>query len=38
MRVNCKKCGVTGMLYNYAKSGMVNNLLGKDAIKKKQGR
>lgn len=24
VRVDCKKCGVTGMLYNYAKSGMVN--------------
>jgi hypothetical protein len=31
MKVNCKKCGVTGMLYNYAQNGMVSNVLGKDA-------
>ena len=36
MSVNCKKCGVTGMLY--AKTTMVSKVLGADAIKLLQSR
>lgn len=32
MSVNCKKCGVTGMLYQDAKTTLVHNVLGTDAI------
>ena len=33
MKVNCKKCGVTGMLYRQAKDKKVENLLGNDTIR-----
>ena len=33
MSVNCKKCGVTGMLYHDAKTTMVQRVLGSDAIR-----
>ena len=31
MIVNCKKCGVTGMLYNYVKSGLLDSALSAKA-------
>ena len=33
MKVNCKKCGATGMLYNYVKSGLLDNIMGTKGIK-----
>lgn len=33
MSVNCKKCGATGMLYQDAKTSLVQNVLGTDAFK-----
>ena len=38
MSVNCKKCGVTGMLYHDAKTTMVQRVLGGDAIRLLQSR
>ncbi len=32
MKVNCKKCGVTGMLYNYVKSGLLDSALSAKTI------
>jgi len=32
MKVNCKKCGVTGMLYNYVKSGLLDSALSTKTI------
>jgi len=32
MTVNCKKCGVNGMLYNYVKSGLLDSALSAKAI------
>ena len=33
IKVNCKKCGGTGMLYQYATDRMVDNVLGEDTIR-----
>ena len=38
MSVNCKKCGVTGILYQDANTTMVQKVLGADAIKLLQSR
>ena len=32
MKVNCKKCGTTGMLYDCAKNRLVDNVLGFDTV------
>ena len=32
MKVNCKKCGATGMLYNYVKSGLLHSALSTKEI------
>ena len=32
MKVNCKKCGVNGMLYNYVKSGLLDSALSTKGI------
>ncbi len=32
MKVNCKKCGSTGMLYNYVKSGLLDSALSTKGI------
>ena len=32
MKVNCKKCGVSGMLYNYVKSGLLDSTLNTKAV------
>ena len=38
MRMNCKKCGVTGMLYHDAKTTLVQNILGGNAVRLLQSR
>ena len=38
MSVNCKKCGVTGMLYQDAKTALVQKVLGGDAVRLLQPR
>ncbi len=32
MKVNCKKCGATGMLFNYVKSGLLDSALSTKGI------
>lgn len=32
MKVNCKKCGATGLLYNYVKSGLLDGVLSANSI------
>ena len=38
MTVNCKKCGVNGMLYNYVKSGLLDSALSAKAIQMLDGK